>query len=55
MKKDYKISCSPFLLLSINITYLGEPAFGALANALHQATGKRFYHQPFLGNERVLG
>ena len=33
-------------------TGLGEPglppAVGALANALYQATGQRFYHQPFL-------
>jgi hypothetical protein len=32
-------------------TGLGEPAFppvfGALANALYKATGKRFYEQPF--------
>ena len=38
---------------------MGEPAFpqvfGTLANALHKATGKRFYEQPFikqLGNIR---
>ena len=33
-------------------TGMGEPAyppiFGALANALYKATGKRFYHQPFM-------
>ncbi len=48
-----------FVQNEIAPTGLGEPAFppafGALANALYQATGKRFYHQPFLGNERVLG
>ncbi len=36
-------------------TGLGEPLFppifAALANALYKATGKRFYHQPFLGEE----
>jgi len=35
-------------------TGLGEPpypsVFGALANALYKATGKRFYHQPFIKN-----
>ncbi len=48
-----------FVQNEIDPTGLGEPAFppvfGALANALYQATGKRFYHQPFMGNERVLG
>ena len=33
-------------------TGLGEPpfppTFGAVANALYQATGKRFYNQPFI-------
>lgn len=40
-------------------TGLGEPTFppvfGALANALYQATGQRFYHQPFLKGQQVLG
>jgi isoquinoline 1-oxidoreductase subunit beta len=35
-------------------TGLGEspypPVFGALANALYKATGKRYYHQPFSRN-----
>jgi CO/xanthine dehydrogenase Mo-binding subunit len=35
-------------------TGLGEPpyppVFGALANALYKATGKRYYHQPFIKN-----
>ena len=35
----------------IDPTGLGEPAFppvfGALANALYRATGKRYYDQPF--------
>ena len=47
-----------FVENEIDPTGLGEPAFppafGALANALYQATGKRFYHQPFLGNEQQL-
>ena len=50
---------SYFVQNKIDPTGLGEPAFppvfGALANALYQATGKRFYHQPFMGNKRVLG
>lgn len=50
---------SYFVENEIDPTGLGEPAFppafGALANALYQATGKRFYQQPFMGNERVLG
>lgn len=40
-------------------TGLGEPglppAAGALANALYKATGKRYYHQPFMTNEPVVG
>lgn len=43
----------------IDPTGLGEPtfppAFGALANALYQATGRRFYDQPFLNGEQLLG
>ena len=35
-------------------TGLGEPMYppvmGALANAIYQATGKRFYQQPFAQN-----
>jgi CO/xanthine dehydrogenase Mo-binding subunit len=38
-------------------TGLGEPpyppVFGALANALYKATGKRYYHQPFIRNTFV--
>ncbi len=41
-----------FVQNEIDPTGLGEPAyppvFGALANALYKATGKRFYHQPFM-------
>jgi isoquinoline 1-oxidoreductase beta subunit len=40
-----------FVENDIDPTGLGEPpfppVFGALANALHRATGKRFYRQPF--------
>ena len=40
-------------------TGLGEPpfppVFAALANALHKATGKRFYDQPFLSGEATIG
>lgn len=40
-------------------TGLGEPPFppifGALANALYRATGKRFYRQPFMGDQPMLG
>lgn len=40
-----------FVQNDIDPTGLGEPpfppVFGALANALYKATGKRFYHQPF--------
>lgn len=40
-------------------TGLGEPALppaaGALANALAMATGKRFYKQPFVSQESLLG
>ena len=43
----------------IDPTGLGEPPFppimGAVANALYRATGKRFYEQPFLGSQQVLG
>lgn len=41
-----------FVQNDIDPTGLGEPAFppvfGALANALYKATGKRFYDQPFI-------
>lgn len=45
-----------FVENDIDPTGLGEPTFppvfGALANALYKATGKRFYNQPFInGNE----
>jgi CO/xanthine dehydrogenase Mo-binding subunit len=43
-----------FVKNGIAPTGLGEPpyppVFGALANALYKATGKRYYHQPFIKN-----
>ncbi len=48
-----------FVENGINPTGLGEPTFppvfGALANALYRATGKRFYDQPCMGSRQVLG
>ncbi|MBV6652184.1 MAG: xanthine dehydrogenase family protein molybdopterin-binding subunit, partial [Mameliella sp.] len=48
-----------FVPSEIAPTGLGEPPFppifGAVANAIYQATGKRQYHQPFLGEDQVLG
>ncbi len=48
-----------FVKNEINPTGMGEPpfppVFGALANALYKATGKRVYRQPFLGDNQVLG
>ena len=48
-----------FVQNTIDPTGLGEPTFppvfAALANALYQATGKRFYDQPFLNGEQILG
>jgi isoquinoline 1-oxidoreductase beta subunit len=48
-----------FVQNEIDPTGLGEPpfppVFGAVANALYKATGKRQYKQPFLGENRVLG
>jgi len=48
-----------FVQNEINPTGMGEPPFppifGAVANAMYKATGKREYHQPFLGNKRVIG
>jgi isoquinoline 1-oxidoreductase subunit beta len=42
-----------FVQNNIDPTGMGESAypsvFEALANALYRATGKRVYHQPFLG------
>ncbi len=43
-----------FVENEIDPTGLGEPPFppvmGALASALYKATGKRYYHQPFVDN-----
>jgi len=43
-----------FVENEIDPTGLGEhpypPVMGALANALYKATGKRYYHQPFIKN-----
>ena len=48
-----------FVQNEIDPTGLGEPTFppvfGALANALYQATGKRMYHQPFLKKQKIVG
>ena len=48
-----------FVQNEIDPTGLGEPPFppifGAVANALYKATGKRQFHQPFLGSKDVLG
>ncbi|MBD0823005.1 molybdopterin cofactor-binding domain-containing protein [Aestuariibaculum marinum] len=48
-----------FVENDIDPTGLGEPglppAVGALANALYQATGERYYHQPFMSLKTVMG
>lgn len=48
-----------FVKNDIDPTGMGEPAFppvfGALANALYKATGKRLYNQPFMTKEINLG
>jgi len=48
-----------FVDSKVDPTGLGEPglppAVGALANALYQATGKRYYDQPFITKQPVLG
>jgi isoquinoline 1-oxidoreductase beta subunit len=47
-----------FVQSDVNPTGLGEPTFppifAALANALYKATGRRYYHQPFLSENRPL-
>ncbi len=48
-----------FVQNEIAPTGLGEPpfppVFGAVANAIYKATGKRKYHQPFLKDNKLLG
>lgn len=48
-----------FVQNEIDPTGMGEPPFppifGALANALYRATGKRYYHQPFMGEGVSVG
>ena len=48
-----------FVQNNINPTGLGEPPFppifGAIANAIYKASGKRVYNQPFLKDESLLG
>lgn len=48
-----------FVKSDVDPTGLGEPPFppimGALANALYNATGKRYYDQPLIGSQQILG
>ncbi|MBK7870559.1 MAG: xanthine dehydrogenase family protein molybdopterin-binding subunit [Saprospiraceae bacterium] len=48
-----------FVQNDIDPTGMGEPTFppifGAVANALYKTTGKRYYNQPFLEQQQVLG
>ena len=48
-----------FVQNGIDPTGLGEPTFppvfGALANAMYRATGNRYYDQPFIGSQDILG
>jgi isoquinoline 1-oxidoreductase beta subunit len=48
-----------FVESTVDPTGLGEPTFppifAAVANALYQATGKRYYRQPFLDEKPVVG
>ena len=59
MSEAPKVIDVHFVDNDINPTGLGEPTFppvfGALANALYKATGKRLYHQPFIKAGNILG
>jgi isoquinoline 1-oxidoreductase subunit beta len=48
-----------FVQNEVNPTGMGEPPFppifGALANALYRASGKRHYHQPFIKERPLVG
>lgn len=48
-----------FVNNGIDPTGMGEPPFppifGAVANAMYKATGKRYYQQPFLKEEELIG
>jgi isoquinoline 1-oxidoreductase beta subunit len=43
----------------IDPTGLGEPSLppivGALSNAMYKATGRRYYHQPFVSDRQIIG
>lgn len=55
-EKDEKIDIH-FVQNEIDPTGMGEPpfppVFAAVANALYRATGKRYYHQPFLKSTQL--
>lgn len=59
MKEAPKTIDVHFIKNDIDPTGMGEPTFppvfGALANALYKATGRRYYDQPFLGNGVPMG
>jgi isoquinoline 1-oxidoreductase beta subunit len=57
MREAPKAIETHFVDSEIDPTGLGEPGyppvFAALANALYQATGERFYRQPFASNSAL--
>ncbi|MEM6379639.1 MAG: molybdopterin cofactor-binding domain-containing protein, partial [Bacteroidota bacterium] len=59
MKEAPKAVEVHFVKNEIKPTGMGEPPFppifGAVANAMYKATGKRQYKQPFLGDKEILG